>query len=297
MSVKGVDISGWNKGITIQNVKDKGYKFAILRGGYTGYGTGVSYRKDDCFDNWYNQAKAINFPIGVYWYSCANTYEKGVNEANYLYNNCLKGRKFEYPIYIDVEEQRWQMKDKKGVTDAIIGFCETLENKGYYVGIYASLYWFNTYIDTSRLNPYDKWVAAWIKNKPIFKYNDFNMWQYTDIAPINGTNADGNIAYVDYPTIIKNAGLNGYSKNTKPTTTPSTPTTTKPIQTKPILKVGTKVKTIAVGNGASDGSSNKAMKGLTGTITRIIPNAKYPYLVSDNQGALGWYTAKGLKII
>ena len=57
------------------------------------------------------------------------------------------------------------------------------------------------------------------------------------------------------------------------------------------------LKTIATGNGASDGSSVTAMKGLTGTITNIINGAKYPYLVSDNDGPLGWYQAGALEII
>lgn len=62
------------------------------------------------------------------------------------------------------------------------------------------------------------------------------------------------------------------------------------------LSVGTKVKTIKTGNGASDGSSNRARSGMTGTITRIIEGAKYPYLVS-NGSPIGWYKADALQII
>ena len=54
-----------------------------------------------------------------------------------MYENCLKGKQFEFPIYIDVEDTHHQVNNKRGVTDAIIGFCEYLENLGYYVGIYA----------------------------------------------------------------------------------------------------------------------------------------------------------------
>ena len=43
--------------------------------------------------------------------------------------------------------------------------------------------------------------------------------------------------------------------------------------------IGTKVKTTKKGNASSDGTSNTAKKGIAGTITRIMPNAKYPYLV------------------
>ena len=60
--------------------------------------------------------------------------------------------------------------------------------------------------------------------------------------------------------------------------------------------IGTKVKTIKQGNASSDGSSNRAKKGIEGTITRIIPDAKYPYLVSSSV-PLGWYQKDALEKI
>jgi len=60
------------------------------------------------------------------------------------------------------------------------------------------------------------------------------------------------------------------------------------------FQVGTKVRTIKTGNGASDGSSNRARSGMTGTITRIIEGAKYPYLVSNGQ-PIGWYKKEALE--
>lgn len=60
--------------------------------------------------------------------------------------------------------------------------------------------------------------------------------------------------------------------------------------------IGTKVKTIKQGNGSSDGTSNKAKTGITGTITRILPQAKYPYLVSTSV-PMGWYQKDALEKI
>lgn len=213
MSKRGVDLSHHNAGLTIQRVIDAKYQFAILRGAYTGYGAGRGKYKDGQFENFYAQAKQLGFPVGCYYYSCANTYQGGVDEANYLYQNCLKGKQFEYPIYIDVEEVRWQTNNKKGVTDAIIGFCETLENKGYFVGIYASTSWFNHQIDTARLGAYTKWVAAWRADKPSFPYGGFDLWQNSADGYISGRRVDTNIAYKDFPKIIKNRGLNGFPKS------------------------------------------------------------------------------------
>lgn len=61
------------------------------------------------------------------------------------------------------------------------------------------------------------------------------------------------------------------------------------------IKVGTRVKTVKVGNGASDGSGNRARSGMTGTITRIIDGAKYPYLVSNGNTPIGWYKKEALQ--
>ena len=63
------------------------------------------------------------------------------------------------------------------------------------------------------------------------------------------------------------------------------------------IKVGTRVKTVKAGNGASDGSSNRARSGMTGTITRIIDGAKYPYLVSNGNTPIGWYKKEALQLV
>lgn len=211
MSVKGVDLSRWQSELKIYTVKKAGFKFAILRGGYTGWGD-RSLNKDQSFEKFYAEAKDLGFPVGCYWYSCADTKEFGLKEAKYFYKQCLKGKKFAYPIYIDVEDSKWQENKRKGVTEAIIAFCEYLESKGYYVGVYASLDWFNHQIDTARLDAYSKWVARWASKKPDFKYKDFEMWQNSDNGKAGTTKVDTDIAYVDFPAIMKKHGLNGYTK-------------------------------------------------------------------------------------
>lgn len=210
----GVDLSNHQRGIDLRQLKNEGVEFIILRGGYTGWGTGVNYNKDSCFEMWYDEAKALGIPVGCYYYSCANTYSKGVAEATFLYENCLKNHQFEYPIYIDVEDEHWQKSSKYLTTDAIKGFCETLESKGFYVGIYASVDWFRNRIVTSDLTQYDKWVARWSKSRPKEPYG--GLWQFgggTNMirsTKMAGFTVDQNYSYKDYPNIIKKAKLNGY---------------------------------------------------------------------------------------
>ena len=212
--MKGIDISSYQGGINFDAIKSVGVEFLILRAGFTGWGTGVNYNKDTCFEEFYNKSKSHNIPVGAYWYSCANTKEKGIAEAKYMYENWLKGKQFEYPIYIDVEDTHHQVGNKRGVTDAIIGFCEYLENLGYYVGIYASdISGFQDKMYLNELNAYDKWVARYGSEPKYVK--QYGMWQSTSSGRINGYNGnlDCDIAYKDYSSIIKNIGLNGFSKS------------------------------------------------------------------------------------
>ena len=211
MEIKGIDISYHNGDFDLAKAKNDGYNFAIIRAGYTGYGDGVSKAKDIQFENNYNKAKAIGLPVGIFYFTIATDYQKGVDEANWLYENCLKGKQFEYPIIIDVEDDTGNKKylrkaGKDKTTDGIIGFCETLENKGYYVGIYGSdISTFKDMVNIDRLKDYDKWVARY-GSKPQF-VKEYGMWQYSD-----DNNLDKDIAYKDYPSIMKSKGLNGFAK-------------------------------------------------------------------------------------
>ena len=209
--MKGIDISSFQAGISFTAIKNQ-YDFVILRGAGTGWGANRQKYKDGYFDTFYKQAKAAGVPVGCYYYSCATNAAEGAAEAQFLYENCLKGKQFEFPIYIDIEDPHWQLGKKTGVTNAIIAFCDTLEKLGYFAGVYSGTYWFNNHIETARLNRFTKWVADWRGAKPDFSYNAFDVWQYSNKGSCGGKTVDLDIAYRDFPLIIKNAGLNGFQK-------------------------------------------------------------------------------------
>lgn len=216
---KGIDISKYQAGIDLNNIKNNGYDFVIIRAGYTGWGDGESKAVDPSFEEFYSKAKSAGLGVGAYYFTIATSYNEGVDEANWLYNNCLKGKQFDYPIYIDVEDdtgKKYYLRNagKNATTQGIKGFCETLENLGYYVGIYASdISGFKEMMNINDLTSYDKWVARYGK-KPEY-VTEYGMWQTTSSGKVNGYNGnlDLNEAYKDYPSIIKSNGLNGYSKD------------------------------------------------------------------------------------
>lgn len=299
----GIDLSNHNEGINFDTLKNEGVEFAILRAGYTGYGNGVSKEKDYEFENFYNQCKAKGIGVGAYWFTCANTYQKGVDEANWMYDNCLRGKQFDYPIYIDVEDDtggRGWLKNagKEAITDGIIGFCETLENKGYYVGIYANLDWFNNWINQNRVKDYDKWLACWSVNKPSTYLAD-RMWQFGGEenhirSPwMAGQCVDQDYCYYDYPSIIKNGGFNGYEGGHEPIPQPEPEPTPQPINPGLRFKIGDHV----IVNGDLYISSNAEfatgyVNNKITYITRVAEGAAHPY---NTTGDLGWMNENSIQ--
>ena len=84
---------------------------------------------------------------------------------------------------------------------------------GYYAMLYANKYWLTGLLDMSRLSNYDVWLAQW-SSAPTYSGN-YGMWQYSASGSVPGISGavDLDYAYQDYPSIIKNAGLNGWKKN------------------------------------------------------------------------------------
>lgn len=286
--VKGLDLSEWNDGIRMEDVLRAGYKYVILRAGFTGYGNGTSLKKDYCFEKFYSEAKRVGLGVGAYWYSCATDTAKGEREAKFMLEECLKGKQFEYPIYIDVEDEHWQAKTKQGTTNAIKGFCSYLEDKGYFVGVYASYNWFKNYIIEAEIKRYSHWLAYWTSKKPSvgFKYA---MWQNSSTGYVGNCKVDTNVAYEDFPSIIKNAGLNGYGVKPEPKPEPAP-------EPEPELKLGNKVKIIGTGNGSSYGTRNTAYGiGFYRYIIGIWKDRPFPYQVGSISGTTGFYKKEALE--
>ena len=76
---------------------------------------------------------------------------------------------------------------------------------------YCNLNWLNNYLYKDELiHKYDLWLAQWNIANPS---ENCGIWQYSSIGSIDGINGnvDLDIAYKDYPTIMKAKGLNEYT--------------------------------------------------------------------------------------
>ncbi len=205
----GVDVSSWQGKVDWQKVKNDGKSFAILR-------IGTSKGKDTYFEENYKNAKAAGMNVGCYFYTYATTEEEVLLDAENVLS-WLEGKQLEYPVYYDMENSA-QLADNITIqmrTKMCLAFLDEMKENGWYAGTYANANWFNNYLDKGSLGEnYELWLASWMNSGlPSRDYStEYGLWQYTDSGSVNGINTavDLDVAYRDYPTIMKNGGFNGY---------------------------------------------------------------------------------------
>ena len=222
----GVDLSKWNGKVDFKKLKEVGVEFVILRCGYASTGNRNKYARDPKFEEYYAAAKSVGLDVGTYFYSMLNGPITGKQEAEYIHN-LIKDKKFEYPVWLDVENTKnLGTNSKEGITNGVETCLEYLKDKGYYVGIYTGKYLIRDYMIQDRIDKYDIWIAQWSKKCDYDR--NLCMWQFggetnqlrdVKIEGVSSASTDQNYCYKDYPNIIKSQGLNGYPKtNTTPTT-------------------------------------------------------------------------------
>lgn len=209
MTVQGIDVSEYQGTVDFNKVKAAGYSFVIIRAGY-GNANAYPDQRDPYFERNYKGAKAAGLGVGVYWYSYAKSADGAKKEAE----SCIaviKGKKFEYPIFFDIEE-RSQLDKGKAFCDSLINsFCTTLEKAGYFAGIYCSTYWLTNCVSEEVRKRFTVWIAEW--GRKCTYTGSYGIWQ-NGTARVDGVKgeADHDFCYIDYPSRIKEAGLNGYGK-------------------------------------------------------------------------------------
>ena len=217
----GVDVSEHQgSGFNFQNLVDNGYSYVILRCGFY-------KRKDYCFEEYYQAAKAVGLNVGVYFYSYAATAADAAAEAD-LCLSYIEGKTFEYPVYFDFEDSTAGGVGGSGAYDICMAFMDKIAAAGYLTGLYSYAAWIdpNYYawvpVD-SICSRYECWIAnyfdgTYTSNPRGGNYSTtYGMWQYTDSNYIGGVGPlDTNVCYKDYPTIVKTYGFNGYSSGKSP---------------------------------------------------------------------------------
>lgn len=218
---QGIDVSRYQGVIDFNKVKAAGIKFVIIQAGYGRY---IS-QKDPYFEQNYKNAKAAGLNVGAYWYSYADSVDDAKKEAAVCLE-AIKGKTFEYPIYFDLEERKQFNKGAAFCSSLVTAFCTTLEKAGYFAGLYISRSPLQSYITSDVAKRFAVWVAEY--GGKLNYSGQYGIWQNSDRFRVNGIsgNVDHDYSYVDYPSIIKKKGLNGFGKSET-----EKPETEKPTET------------------------------------------------------------------
>ena len=212
---RGIDVSHWQGAIDWTKVKAAGIQFAIIKSG----GSDAGFYTDPRWEENYKGAKDNGIAVGAYYFvgpGCISAADGKADAERFLAQ--LNGKRFEYPVYIDVEAT--PASAKAGATEAAIAFCRAMEAAGYYAGIYSSTYsGFRDRLDDSKLTPFTHWVAQYAAKCTYG--GSYGIWQYSSSGQVNGIGGrvDMDISYQDFPSIIKSGGFNGFTKQSGNTQT------------------------------------------------------------------------------
>lgn len=229
--IKGIDVSKWQGEIDWNKVKADGVKFAMIRLGY-GSANGDACGLDGYFEKNVANALKAGINIGCYFYSYATSVAAAKKEAAYVVSVLQKYKGvFTYPVAFDLEDKTQRELGKTVLTDMVIAFGDAIEKAGFYCSLYSNLNWLKNYLDDSKLARFDHWLAQWA-SAPSYT-GAFGMWQSSSSGKVNGINGkvDTDVAYKDYPAIIKGAKLNGFAGADQKPTVPETPTPEQPAVT------------------------------------------------------------------
>ena len=81
----GIDVSGWQGDIDFQKVKDAGVEFVFIKVGGT-IGIDGKYYVDSKFKRNIEGFNKVGIPVGIYFYSHANSRKDAINEAKWIMN-------------------------------------------------------------------------------------------------------------------------------------------------------------------------------------------------------------------
>jgi GH25 family lysozyme M1 (1,4-beta-N-acetylmuramidase) len=217
---RGIDVSRWNHAtdangnylpLDWKKIADSGVDFVILKAGSTKSGLEPTFEMD------YAGAREAGLEIGVYFYTYATTLEGIEKDARDLLSY-INGKKFEYPIYLDLEDSSLEALGKNYLSEMCEKFITLLQSEGYYAGLYSNHNWLTYVLDGAKVfTLYDVWYARYpLSEKPTWneqKYGkQLGMWQYSESGEIDGLDGsfDLNYAYKDYKEIMQKWELNGF---------------------------------------------------------------------------------------
>lgn len=229
--MKGIDVSSHQGLIDWAKVKAAGIEFAIVRAGYGQYSTQVDAK---AHQNVFG-ALGAGLHVGVYWFSYATTPEEAKAEADLCADTIEKYKgQLDFPVYFDYEYDSEIYSKQKGIipTQSLReslakAFCEEIEARGWRAGVYTNLDYLRTRWRMDALKSWEIWLADYT-GSPDFSCG---MQQTGSTGKINGIsgNVDTDEAFLDYPSLVREKGWNGFKAEGAGWTSDTTNGTDNPV--------------------------------------------------------------------
>jgi len=190
----GIDVSTWQGDIDFEAVKNAGVEFVFVRVGST-KGIDGEYFVDNKFEQNINGFNRVGIPVGIYFYSYANSRDTAINNANWVLEQ-IKGKKVDLPVVYDWES--WSFYNAfhqsfYSTTNNAKAFLDTINKAGYQGVLYSS----KNYLDKVWFPiGYDVWLAHYTEQTNY--QGDYSFWQLCSNGRIDGIkgNVDINVMYM-----------------------------------------------------------------------------------------------------
>ena len=197
----GIDVS-YHKGDIDWNKVKPSVSFVILRLGWIGNKN--NHTIDPKFEEYYNQCKSLNIPIGVYVYNYCNSEENAISSAKWVIDK-LTNKTLELPVYLDMEDNSLESLGKTKLTNICIAFNTEIEKTGLWAGVYANLNWYNNFLDKNLIKKkYTTWIAHYTSGIDKYK-GEYDMWQSSSSGRIDGISSNVDTDYL-YRDLISQIG-------------------------------------------------------------------------------------------
>lgn len=189
----GIDISKWQGDVDFSKLRDAGVEFVVIRVGTTN-GKEGDFVLDPKFVQNIQGANEVGIPVGIYFYSYANSEKQAKKEAKWVLEQ-IEDYDVDLPIAFDFED--WGNFNSYGLSfyelsNVAEAFLKTVEKEGYEGMLYSS----KTYLENIWYpTDYKVWLAHYT-SKTNYEGNFF-MWQLSNIGRVDGIlgSVDINIMY------------------------------------------------------------------------------------------------------
>lgn len=188
-----VDISKWNYPVDFSKLKKAGVNGVIIR-------AGSGNKKDERFKEYTQEAIAMGFDIGFYWFVYIHS-GKTITENAVQFDAVIRPYKdyitlkvwcdYEYDTDEKLRKYDGITLNKNDQTRLVLDFCDTMKFYGYECGVYANRDYYTTKFDAKKISGLPLWYARYTSTEDATA-KDAYLWQFSSKYNIGGKLYDCN---------------------------------------------------------------------------------------------------------